>query len=47
MDHSDERSDFSVGPHHHPKSAEHFTVLEGEVRFEIDGKERIVKEGDD
>ena len=44
---SDERSDFYVEPHYHPKSDEHFTILEGEVRFEIDGKERIVKEGDD
>ena len=33
-------------PHYHPSQDEHFEVLSGAVRCEIDGEERVLREGD-
>lgn len=34
------------GPHWHPQLTESFTVVEGSMRFIVDGKERLVKAGE-
>ena len=43
---SEETSNFQVQPHFHPKSTENFTILEGKVHFELDGKTCVVEKGE-
>jgi quercetin dioxygenase-like cupin family protein len=34
-------------PHLHPSQEEHFSVIEGRVRSNVDGEERVLREGDE
>ncbi|MFS0722541.1 cupin domain-containing protein [Paenibacillus sp. 1P07SE] len=55
---TDEKGDFVIvehkipkqgalnGPHWHPELTESFTVVEGSMRFRVDGKERVVQAGE-
>ena len=43
---SEDESTFSVEEHFHPKSTEHFTVLDGQVHLTLDGVEHVVRQGE-
>ncbi|KAF9648802.1 hypothetical protein BDM02DRAFT_3186786 [Thelephora ganbajun] len=43
---SERGSELHVLEHFHPKSTEYFTIEKGEARFKLDGKDYVVKEGE-